>query len=76
MATTYHRTVLTIEVLSEDEPYEGGLEKLSYEITEGSCSGAILDETYEEVTPERMAELLVAQGSDPAFFGLNEDAEE
>jgi hypothetical protein len=74
--TTYYRQVFEIEVLSDDEPIDGDLENIRYQITDGHCSGVIHETICETVTPERMAKLLIAQGSDPEFFGLNENGEE
>ncbi|MFI5341818.1 MAG: hypothetical protein ACHQ7N_18500 [Candidatus Methylomirabilales bacterium] len=48
------------------------LEDLHYAITAGHCSSQweILSTT--ELTPQEMATALVAQASDPGFFGLDE----
>lgn len=73
----FHRTVLTYEVLSE-EPYEySDLETLAYDVRDGDCSGMLLKEEHQEVSAERMAALLEAQGSDPSFFQIElEDGDE
>lgn len=64
------RTVVQIEILSdEDEPIgDLPLGTIIYQITEGGWSGEQSIVSDEEVTPERMSELLIAQGSDPDFL--------
>lgn len=64
-----YRTVFQIEVLSRG-PYDPNedLEQINYDIVEGSCSGQVTKISSEAVTPEQMAELLTAQGSDPSFL--------
>jgi hypothetical protein len=76
MMPRYYRTVFTYEVLTKGEPMtDVGLRELEYHTTEGHASGMFLSETVEEVTAERMAELLINQGSDPEFlFEENSDA--
>jgi len=78
MARKFYRTVVSIEILSEDEPYGDGrtLEDIGYAITEGHCSGKITTASEAEVTAPEMAKLLVAQGSDPEFFQLDENGNE
>ena len=80
--TTYYRTVYQVEVLSIG-PFDGGeslvnmsdLAAIAYEIDEGDCSGAVTEISSEEVTRERMAELLEAQGSEPEFLLGTEESE-
>lgn len=63
-----YRTVFTFEVLS-DEPLESlSLERLNHETTDGHCSGMFLDTNEEEVSSERMNELLITHGIDPSFL--------
>lgn len=69
----YYRTVYEIEVLSDIPPPSlPTLEQIAYDITEGHSSGVLNETIQEEVSRERMAELLIAQGSDPEFL-LGED---
>lgn len=75
---SYYRTVIKVEVLSES-PLDAdmvSLDDISYFITFGNCSGLVTQESAEEVDAPTMARLLLAQGSDPEFFGLNEAGEE
>ena len=69
----FYRTLVTLEVLSEYEPVpkDGSLDRLFYEITDGDYSGIILQQSYDEVSPQHMAEFAITQGSDPSFFGLD-----
>jgi len=71
----FHRYVVKVEILSEDELDLSamGLSGISYAITEGDCSGDYEIAEHEVVNGKEMAELLLAQGSDSAFFQLDED---
>lgn len=73
-----HRTVYQIEVLARIAPNDmDDLDQIAYDIREGEASGAVTRISTEEVTPERMAELLTAQGSDPSFLlGENWETED
>ena len=64
------RQVFEVEVLSEGAPLPNdvSLSRIEYEITDGCCSGMIEEMICEEVSPERMRELLIEQGSDPDFL--------
>ena len=70
MSTRYYRTVIRFEILS-DEPLPdcltlGDIEEWTQS---GPASGRFLDEEIsEEVSAERMRELLIEQGSDPEFL--------
>ena len=70
MSGKFYRTVVQVEILSDElVPDPADLDGINYQITEGGWSG--LAETIvlnEEVSRERMAVLLIAQGSDPSFL--------
>jgi hypothetical protein len=68
----FYRTVIEFEILSEHPVAFNDLAQIHYAITEGDCSGISHVKSQEEVAPEKMARLLLAQGSDPSFFGLEE----
>jgi hypothetical protein len=67
----YYRNVIQVEILSTRQWGDeiDDLEIVNYAITEGNSSGYITRTvTNEEVTNERMAELLEAQGTDADFL--------
>ena len=75
--TKFYRTVITLEILSEDTgPSEASLGEIADECDDGAWSGHFLKVEQTEVTPKKMAELLQGQGSDPSFFDLTPDGEE
>lgn len=69
----FYRTVIQVEVLSE-EPYhfDGDLSAVAEDISTGDCSGLARMIQTEECDGARMSNLLMAQGSDPSFFMLDE----
>jgi hypothetical protein len=74
----FYRTVVTVEILSED-PFDGtqDLEYIDWAITDGDCSGRkTVTVDNAELDGLAAAALLVAQGSDPEFFGLTEEGED
>jgi hypothetical protein len=75
VASDLFRTVVQVEVLSNG-PYEMlSLEGLAHDITDGECSGDVKVVSEEEVSRDRMTELLEAQGSSPEFLlGDEEEA--
>lgn len=73
---TYYRTVLTVEVLSTTPVADWDLSDIAREMVYGDVSGDWQVATVEEVTEERMSELLIAQGSDPSFLLGDEEDEE
>jgi hypothetical protein len=77
MTTKFYKTIIQIEILSEDEPYGEGqtLGDINYAITEGHCSGKITTISQDEVHASTMAQLLIAQGSDPEFFMIDKNGE-
>lgn len=70
----FYRTLVKIEVLSE-EPIssEIGIETLCAEITTGDYSGLVLWSPGQEIDGKTAATALIGQGSDPSFFGLDEE---
>lgn len=70
----FYRYVFELEVLSEEllDPSGITLDDLSYETTQGHCSGMMTVKKTEEVSGKRMAKLLKKQGSDPEFFQLDD----
>jgi hypothetical protein len=68
----FYKTILTVTILTEHEPAGDDLGAVSYQIIEGDASG-LVERDFIEVTAAEMAALLIAQNSDPSFFGLNAD---
>jgi hypothetical protein len=69
----FYRTVIEVVVLSED-PYDfTDLQRTAFDIVAGDCSGVCRVAKSEVCDAEQMAKYLQEQGSDPAFFGINED---
>ena len=69
----FFRTLVSVEILSEEPLPEMELEELGYQMSLGSYYGDIEYGLSEEVDSSTMAKLLIDQGSDPEFFGLDED---
>jgi hypothetical protein len=66
--TKYYRTIVTIEVLSEEPVDFDSLQAVHDAIVFGGCSGKWSVTFTEEVSPMRMEKLLLDQGSDPMFL--------
>ena len=72
----FYRTVVEVEILSEDTYDFEDLDILAYDVEDGDCSGQCAITAVERVSPQQMAELLTKQGSDPEFFGLDANGNE
>ena len=74
----FYKTIITVEVLSEDEPLDSNLEldAVHHVITDGDCSGQVTWGDPVLLTPEQAAKALEAQGSDPGFFSLTSDGKD
>lgn len=73
----FYKTVVKVEVLTEDQPAEfETLEDLSYMITEGEASGKYEVTSSRGISARKCAEALIAQGSDPEFFQLDENGKD
>ena len=74
MERKFFRTVVEVEVLSEDVTAEGySLETIAGEIQLGDWSGRVTFKSAEALTSKQAAEALQAQGSDPEFFSLDRE---
>ena len=72
MERKFYRTKIMVEVLSQD-PYDPDtINQIAYDIAEGDCSREWDIEETQELTAKECAEALIAQGSDPEFFGIDE----
>lgn len=77
--TRFFKTIVRFEVLSTEGPFEGSLERLAAEVTDGQMSGRFLESEVTELTREQAREALVEQGSDADFldpFSGDEDNDE
>lgn len=75
--TKFWKTTITYEVLTEGEkpPEYNNAAEVNYDIEDGDASGQRTVNTAIELTPQEMADALVAQGSDPTFLGIQVDAD-
>ena len=72
----FYKTTYVIEVLTEDEPMPScipDLASIEYDYTYGHASGSFTCTEQKELTAKEAAEALLEQGSDPEFFGLDEE---
>jgi len=77
MSRKFYKTTFQIEILSEDKiPEWMNLEKIAYEITTGEWSGTCERTKTKELSSKECAEELMNQGSDPEFFGIDENGNE
>ncbi len=72
----FYQTMIFVQVLSEEPLWpDMTLSEVNDAISTGECSGKIV-RTPTEVDGPTMAKLLIEQGSDPGFFGLDEQGRE
>ena len=69
----FYRAVFKVELLSDEPIGDMSLEQIQYEMTDGHMSGVFTREVTEKVPAKKMVKLLVNQGSDPEFLGLDAD---
>lgn len=74
-ARRFYRTIISVEVLSE-EPVDFFDLAHVHEAIMTDCSGSWEVVATEEVDGATMAKLLIAQASDPEFFSLTDEGEE
>ncbi len=72
----YHRTVIQVEVLSQEPLGDMCLAGIADQMARGNFSGRVRTVSAVEVNGPAMANLLIGQGSDPEFFGLDEHGQE
>lgn len=75
-ARTFYRTIVTIEVLSEEPTIPHDLDALVQEITTGDFSGKAEFGDTQPIDGKTAALLLHEQGSDPGFFRLTEHGDD
>ena len=72
----FHKTVITVTVLSEEQFEWDNLEDIAYAISAGDCSGEVKETSHKVITAKQTASELQSQGSDPEFFQIDEDGNE
>lgn len=72
----FYKTIVTVEILSDELIEQPSLADINYQIMEGDWSGQYSVTSSTEITPAEMAQAMIAQGSDPEFFGLNDLGED
>jgi len=69
----FYKTIIQIEVLSE-EPYDNDdPAAIGYDCDEGDCVGTSKIVSQKVLTGKQMANALYDAGSEPGFFQLNDD---
>lgn len=70
---TFFSSLFLVRSVSEEAPLDHlSLEDLAYQITEGDRVGQVFSDSR-KLTPIEAVRLLIAMGSDPAFFRLDKD---
>ena len=78
MSTTkFYKTVITITVITEDDPISDdmSLSYIEHEFTNGDASASV-NFSSEEISSSQATDELIKNGSSPEFFGLIEDVSE
>ena len=70
---TFHKTIVTVTVLSEAPLVYDDIGHLKRLIDWGSCVGTVEDTSREQITAKQCADALYAMGSEPGFFMLDDD---
>ena len=73
MSEIYYKTRITLEVLSEDSIYGNGLNWIVCECAIGNLVMASVIGNEQIRTAEEMTEDLIEAGSEPNFFGIEEN---
>lgn len=68
----FYKTVIQVEVLSEEPLEYDTLEDIHEAITTGDCSGIHTVADHKEINGAECAELLKMHNSEPAFFNLDD----
>lgn len=70
----FHKITVEVEVLCEDQsgPYDMTLGELAHAIVDGDYSGDHKVTKHKVLNGRQMAKALQKQGSDPAFFQLDD----
>ena len=68
----FYKTIVEVEVLSEEPFADEDLATVQYEITEGHCSGVVNNKGSKALNGKQVANALIKQGSDPEFFQIDD----
>jgi hypothetical protein len=70
----FYKTVMTVTIISDTPVHpDATLSDVEGMITSGDWSGMVEISSTEELSPKETSEALIEQGTDPAFFGLDEE---
>jgi hypothetical protein len=76
MARTFYRYVVQIEILSEEPLEFTSVHQIANACASDQCSGDWEIKEAEEIDSLTMVKKCWAQGTDPRFFGLDEEGNE
>lgn len=69
----FYKHIITVEVISENDAVPNSLEDVAYQMLTGEDSGVWEVTSTKTLNGKQAAKALIAQGSDPEFFGIDED---
>jgi len=69
----FYKTIIQVEILSEEPFTSNSLEDVAYEIKDGHSSGVINNRGSQVLNGKQTAKALLKQGSDPEFFCLDKN---
>ncbi len=72
----FHKTVVQITILSEEEIGSVTAEEIAYQTNDGEWSGRTEIASREEIDGSAMAKELIDQASDPEFFCLTPEGDD
>ena len=75
-AKKFHKTIISVVVLSEEPYVLNDLATVAHDIVEGDCVGSYTVASAQILDGKEMAVELRHTRSDPAFFQLTEDGED
>ena len=72
----FYKHTITVEVLSETDAVPNNLADVAYQIADGGDSGVWEVTKTETLNGKQAAKALIAQGSDPEFFGIDKNGKD
>ena len=66
----YYRTLIQVEILSDDIYDFKNLEEVAYDIDQGDCSGKSQVLKQESIDEQEMVWFCDQHGTNPTFFGI------